>query len=245
MATMVAEERARAVGERLSFLDRKHRQDHPTVQRDGRGKDRYSRFVGAMKFVLPGLAAGMLALILIWPNLKVAESGFRVGFLSGLKLDSLENLTLVRARYVGTDKENRPYMVTAEMANQVSPASERITLSVPAADITLEDGKWVALTAKSGEFDQKAKKLVLWGEVSIFHDDGYSFQTESAQVDLELGNAEGDDPVVGYGPLGSLTAKGFRVIDKGRRIIFTGESHLIARPGARAVMSSSMKKLIK
>ncbi|MDJ0949428.1 MAG: LPS export ABC transporter periplasmic protein LptC [Alphaproteobacteria bacterium] len=207
-------------------------------------KDRYSRFVGTMKFLLPTVAASMMILLLLWPQVMNVEEGhFRVGFLSNLTLNTLENLTLVRAKYIGADREQRPYMVTAEMANQASPDSDKITLSVPAADITLKDGKWLALTAKSGEFRQHSQQLRLWGEVSIFHDDGYSFYTESARVDIKQGYAEGHDAVVGYGPAGSLKAEGFRVVDKGRRIIFTGKARLVINPNADDSVGSNIRKL--
>lgn len=208
-------------------------------------KDRYSRFVEAMKFTLPALAACMMALVLLWPNVGFDDGRFRVGFLSTLKLGNLENLTLVRARYTGIDDKKRPYTVTAEMANQISPTSDRIQLSVPAADITLEDGKWIALTAKSGEFQQDSQKLTLTGNVSIFHDDGYSFQTESMMINLKQGDARGDAPVVGYGPLGTLRAEGFRIIDKGRRIIFTGRAHMVIRRKGGAGLSPQMRNYMR
>lgn len=208
------------------------------------GKDRYSRFVDAMKFLLPAIAAAMIVAILVWPSMSLEEGQFRVGFLSNIKLNSLENLTLVRARYVGADQKDRPFMVTAEMANQVSPQSDLVTLSAPAADITLEDGKWLALTAKSGEFRQKSQQLVLWGQVSIFHDDGYTFQTESAQVNLKQGSAKGDEPVVGYGPAGTLHAEGFRVIDKGRRVVFTGPARLVIQPDSGGTFGETMGRYV-
>lgn len=194
-------------------------------------RDRYSRFVGTMKFVLPAAAAVMIAVILIWPSLRGEHSGFRSGFLSRLKIQDIENLTLVKARYVGTDSKDRPYTVTADMARQKSPGSDIVTLSSPAADITLENGSWVALTAKSGAFSQKRKRLDLNGEVSLFHDDGYTFRTDHIRIDLDKGKAVGNDPVVGYGPLGQIKAQGVRILDKGRRIVFTGKAHLVIRPG--------------
>jgi len=234
----------RAVGQRLGFVDRRKdaNRSGDVIREEAARQNRYSRFVGAMKLILPIVALGMISTIFIWPKLYLEEGRFRVGFLSNLSLDTLENLTLVRARYIGTDKKNRAYMVTAEMANQVSPESDQITLSAPAADITLEDGKWLAMTAKSGEFGQKAQTLLLWGEVSIFHDDGYSFHTETVSVDLKQGSAEGDQPVVGFGPAGRLEAEGFRIIDKGRRVVFTGKSKLVLWPGAADALGGGMKQ---
>ena len=148
---------------------------------------------------------------------------------------------MIKARYVGSDEKNRPFTVTADMANQASPQSDLVILSVPAADMTLENGKWVALTAKSGEYYQKAKRLVLKGQVSLFHDDGYTVQTEIARIDLGAGSADGNKPVIAYGPAGKLRAEGFRIVDKGRRIVFTGKSHLVMRPGQQEGLRAMLK----
>jgi len=207
-------------------------------------KDRYSHFVGLMKFGLPAAAAAMIALIALWPHLNF-DDDFRIGFLSALKVRDLENLTLVRARYLGTDEKNRPYTVTAEMATQDNPKSDLITLSVPAADITLEDGTWVALTAKTGELHQNSRSLDLIGQVSIFHDEGYSFRTESVRIDLAAGSAIGEEEIIGYGPMGRIEASGIQVLDKGRRVVFTGKTKLIILPGADERLGSTLGNLFK
>lgn len=207
-------------------------------------KDRYSHFVGLMKFGLPAAAAAMIGLIALWPHLTF-DNDFRIGFLSALKVRDLENLTLVRARYLGTDEKNRPYTVTAEMATQANPKSDLVTLSAPAADITLEDGTWVALTAKTGELHQKSRSLDLIGQVSIFHDDGYSFRTESVRIDLAAGTAIGDEEIIGYGPMGRIEASGIRVLDKGRRVVFTGKARLVILPGADERIGSALGGLIE
>jgi len=196
------------------------------------GRDGYSRFVGLMKWLLPALALSMIALIALWPNIDFESAGVRSGFLSSLRLVDIENLTLIRARYVGTDENNRPYTVTADMASQENPESPTVSLAAPAADITLEDGKWVAVTARAGEFNQQDQTLALNGEVSVFHDDGYSFRTEGVRINLADGSAEGDLPVSGHGPAGTLEAEGFRIVDKGRQVFFTGRTSLIILPGA-------------
>ncbi len=40
----------------------------------------------------------------------------------------------------------------------------------------------------------------------------------------------------GQGSLGSIDAEGFRVLDRGARIVFTGKSHLIIMPEADEVL---------
>ena len=140
---------------------------------------------------------------------------------------------MLNARFDGLDEKNRPYTVTADMATQSDSDEDLIELELPKADITLEDGAWLALTARSGKYRQKSQILDLIGSVSLFHDQGFELRTEAARVDLARGVAEGNQPVQGQGSTGFIEAQGFRVLDRGARIIFTGKARLIVNPETR------------
>jgi lipopolysaccharide export system protein LptC len=53
--------------------------------------------------------------------------------------------------------------------------------------------------------------------------------TKTAHVDVSADTAEGHDPVSGRGPSGDIDAQGFRILDKGDTIIFTGKSDLLLK----------------
>ena len=57
-------------------------------------------------------------------------------------------------------------------------------------------------------------------------------ETPAASVDLQAGTAQSDSPVTGHGPEGQIDAQGFRILDKGARIIFTGKSQMTIRESA-------------
>lgn len=199
----------------------------PAPRRIGAG---YSQFVGLMKLVLPIIAAILIALVVIWPKLQPIEEGFRIG-ISSISPEEAENLYMVNARYMGLDERNQPFMITAEAATQANPESDLVVLELPKADIILADGVWLALAAESGAFHRTDQTLDLLGSVNLFHDAGYEFRTLSAHVDLPAGTAQGNDPVMGQGPFGILRAEGFRLFDKGARILFTGKARLVLYPG--------------
>ncbi len=50
--------------------------------------------------------------------------------------------------------------------------------------------------------------MTLNGDVTLFHDNGLSFQTDSATIDLQNKTAEGSDPVEGQNGDGELLARG-------------------------------------
>ncbi|MGE4221326.1 MAG: LPS export ABC transporter periplasmic protein LptC, partial [Alphaproteobacteria bacterium] len=120
----------------------------------------------------------------------------------------------------------------ADSANQKAADSPLIELAQPKADIVMEDGSWLALTARKGLYDKNVQVLQLTGAVNLFHDKGYEFRTESATFDLKAGDAHGVDPVQGQGPFGQLDAQGFVIYNRGERVVFTGKSKLVLQPEA-------------
>lgn len=189
----------------------------------------YSRFVTLMKIFLPAGALALAGLVVLWPQVQDSDKGFRLGDTSG-SLQEADNLRMVNARFTGLNKKTLPYTVTAPLAVQDNPEADEIELSSPKTDITLKDGSWLALTADKGRYLQSRQTLDLSGMVNLFHDSGYEFHSTRAYIDLAAGTAHGDDPVTGQGPFGELTAEGFRVIDKGKSIHFTGTAKLVIYP---------------
>ncbi len=191
----------------------------------------YSRFVLFMKFLLPAAALCLVAAIVIWPQINIADNRFSIGF-SKIQVSAKENPSMVNARFVGADKKNQPFSVTADLAKNLALGASEIELEMPKADIGVRDGSWLVLTANTGLYNQKNKILDLEGAVNLFHDSGFEFTTDTAKVDLNAGVAEGQVQIQGQGPFGQLTAEGFRIEEKGNRILFTGKSKLVLHPEA-------------
>jgi lipopolysaccharide export system protein LptC len=185
-----------------------------------------------MKVLLPATAAALILLVLAWPQFSLEEDGFRLS-VSKLAPGQAESLTMLNARFEGLDENDRPYTVTADIATQSENDKDLVTLERPKADITLTDGAWLALTAKSGEFRKEAQVLDLAGSVNLFHDKGFELRTEAARIYLDQGIAEGAQPVEGQGSVGTVQSEGFRVLDRGARIFFLGRSHLVIESAAQ------------
>jgi len=189
----------------------------------------YTSFVGTMKIVLPAVAVGIILLVVAWPQFQSHDEGFRVG-VSSITPEDAQNLRMVNPRYQGTDKRGEPFAVTAESAVKRSPQSDVVELNNPMADITVAQGSWIALKADYGVYREQDQQLDLVGKVDLYHDDGYEFETLAAHINMVNNTAEGDDPVHGQGPFGTIVSQGFRILDKGQRVIFTGKAHLLLRP---------------
>lgn len=195
-------------------------------------RDRYSMFVGTMKMLLPALAAALILLIVAWPQFTGEEKKFRLG-LADLGTDQLETLSMLNARFDGVDEQDQPFSITADVATQSRESENTIELELPKADMTMTDGTWLALTARTGEYDRETQRLFLSGAVSLFHDSGFEMLTSAATIDLGKATAKGDQPVEGHGAAGAIKAEGFAILDRGQRILFTGRSHLTLLPQGR------------
>jgi lipopolysaccharide export system protein LptC len=191
----------------------------------------YSQFVGVLKLLLPMIATALMLIVMIWPQLTSKDEGFRIG-VAEISVEDAKNLRMVNPRYMGVDDADRPYALTADIAKQTSGDDQMGRLTAPKADITLEDGTWIALTAESGSYYRDIRLLDLFGSVNLYHDEGFEIHTASAQFDLAKGDATGQDPVQGQGPFGTIEAQGFRITTGGKSIIFTGKSHMVILPSA-------------
>lgn len=179
--------------------------------------------VNFVKWLLPILALALLSMIALWPEFDTATEEARLAFkrVSG----EIHGAELIDARYHGIDEKGRPYTVTAATAQQASP--ERINLTSPKADITLQNGTWLMLQAKQGVYRQHSNQLDLSDHVTLYRDDGTTMVTASAAIDMKNGAAAGGEPVHAEGPFGTLDAQGFSLLDKGALVQFTGPAKLI------------------
>ncbi len=191
----------------------------------------YSSFVMMMKFALPLVALLLIALVVAWPHIQSSDSRFRIGF-ANLQVKEADDPSMVNPRYLGSDSDDQPYSVTAEIARRLAKDGMVVELDRPKADIALEDGTWLVLTANRGIYGREAEVLDLVGSVVLYHDTGYEFLTEKAKIDLDKSMASGSEPIRGQGPFGNLQAEGFRLVSKGETIYFTGKSKLVIYPGA-------------
>ena len=201
------------------------------VRKIGQPVRTYSRFVTMMKVLLPVIALALVILVVAWPYLKINNAGFNIGF-KAMMVGNVEDPAMINPRFQGADKDRQTFSITADIAKNLLKGGKSIELEMPKADISLEDGSWLVLTAKSGIYERKNETLTLNDQVNLFHDSGYEFRTESAVIDLTKGTASGAVSVLGQGPFGNLKAEGFHLVDKGKTIYFIGKSKLTIYPYA-------------
>jgi lipopolysaccharide export system protein LptC len=132
--------------------------------------------------------------------------------------------------FEGISKKDRPFSVTALSAAETDGNKDIIRLEEPQAEIELSASTWIAVTAEHGVYDRKLDRVDLEGTVTVYHDNGMTFSTEKAAMDLKSNTASGDMPVTGRDARRELSAEGFEMLDDGATVLFKGRSYLRILP---------------
>lgn len=189
--------------------------------------DGYSYFVGWMKLALPLSAFLIIMVVILWPNFSGTKT--QVANITRDSFDSslLRNFEMLAPVFFGSDEKNRPYRLQARTARQSKNSASIVSLDEPRAKLKLEKGNGVIVSAKNGLLDQKKKILKLSGNVNIYHDANYTMRTQLMTVNLQDREAWGTKPVSVRGPKANIDAQGFRIMDKGQTVIFTGKTRVV------------------
>jgi len=186
----------------------------------------HSRRVALLKRVLPAIGLSLVLLVAVWPRLAPLLERIRFA-LPAIDLREARELRMLNPRYLGADRENRPFVITAAVGQQVPDNANLMSLEQPKADLKAHDGATVLVTAATGIYQSQAQILDLFGNVKLVHQNGTEFTTDTARLNVADNSAQGDDPVEGHGPSGDVKAQGFRIYNKGDTLIFTGQSDLV------------------
>src|SRR5690348_4371609 len=168
-----------------------------------RASDRHSRRVALLKHGLPVIGGILLALVIGWPRLGPLLENAGLG-IPLIDLREARELRMLNPRYAGTDRLNRPYVVTSQIGRQVPNRDDLLSLEGPRAEMMMHAGALVVMTAATAIYQPQAQLLDLFDDVTLVHQNGTRFLTKSAHVDVAANTAEGHDPVSGHGPSGDV-----------------------------------------
>ena len=205
-----------------------------------RSSGAYSRFVQLMRVGLPILAAGIVLLVITWPQYENKSPRFKLN-ISNVDTDNAVGQKIVNPRYTGTDTKNRPYTITAKIAYRTHDKPQTVKLTSLKADLVGQNGAWLALSAGAGIYDRNREHLDLKNGVSLFYNNEYEIHTQTARIELLKGRVVGSDFVTGHGPGGTLEASGFEILENEQHISLIGKSELVLFRN-KAKISSDFKE---
>ena len=169
----------------------------------------HSRRVALLKRVLPAIGVSLMLLVAVWPRLAPLLERMRFAF-PAIDLREARELRMLNPRYLGSDRENRPFVVTAAVGQQVPDNNDLMSLEQPRADMKAHDGASVVVTAATGIYQSQGQILDLFGNVTLVHENGTKVTTDTARFNVADNSGQGDDPVEGHGPTGDLKAQEVR-----------------------------------
>src|SRR5262245_12950368 len=152
--------------------------------------------VGVLKVALPLVVLGTLGYLGYW-WLESRGTVVNPELVQNVDETAKSEVTVNTVKYDGKDDKGRPFSITADSASHVDGDDRHISLKKPMANITMTSGAYVALRANDGLLDRDADTMTLTGDVTLLHDNGLSFQTNSATINLKAKTAEGSEIVQG------------------------------------------------
>ncbi|MGI9400796.1 MAG: LPS export ABC transporter periplasmic protein LptC [Rhizobiaceae bacterium] len=188
---------------------------------------KHSNRVQLLKRILPII--GVLAIIVIAGTLFFSGSNLPSVDLGQLRLED-GKLVMDSPELNGTDSNQRPYSMTAARAIQNTAKPDRIALEEIQAKLPLNDEQTARITAGNGVYDAGLKTLELGGNIAVDTDDGMKIRMMDAQIDIETGRMETNNPVEVQTGRANVKSDKLTVEDNGKMIIFENRVRMTILP---------------
>ena len=186
---------------------------------------RHTRIIRLAKLLLPSIAALLIGLLIVFPNLKKASDEISID-VTFPKKGELEKLHVENTVFYITDKNNNVNNFTAKNIDETEPGSKLIKLVEPDGVLPSKNGTWTNIKAPVGYFNQNTNILNLLDNVNIFYSDGMTAQTNEAFFDFKTSKGWGNKEVTSDGVFGTLNSQGFEFYSEKGLLIFTGKTYI-------------------
>lgn len=128
-----------------------------------------------------------------------------------------QNLT-----FQGRTESGKPFLVTSAVAVRDSADPNKVTMDKPALVVDVGGPEWTKITSNSGVYHEDTHMLDLRDHVTLDDYKGNHLLTEHALADTRKNNVDGDKPISGHGPLGSVDASSYSLKNGGEVLSFAG-----------------------
>lgn len=209
-------------------LDKYFYQDTVAQKRKQSAENMHTRLIRLAKLFLPGAAALLISLLLIFPNLRQQSYDIKLD-ITRPKRGELEKLHMENTTFYITDKNNRVTNLTATNIDETAPGSKLIKLNQPESIIPSSDTAWINIKSSTGFFNQTENILKLTDGVEMFYSDGMSVNTFEAEFNFTTSVGSGRSHVSGQGVFGDIEAEGFELYNQTGVLAFIGPADLKIR----------------
>ena len=168
-----------------------------------------------LKIFLPCLAAGLLGLMVVMPNIKK-----NVDLQDNITLprkNEMEQLHIEQTVFNIVDNKNRVNKIVADSVDEVKTGSQRYKIIHPKATLPTDKGQTV-VTAQTGYFNQNRNILSLVNDVRVVVDEDTVITTAKAFYNFDKEKGWGRDDVYAEGSWGNMQAQSFRY-NRGKQVL--------------------------
>ena len=187
----------------------------------------YSKFIKTIKYVFLGISILMLLLIVInnrQSQIKIVGDTFSYSE----KIDGSINQVLIKPIFMGLNKKEQPFKVTASKATRFKEESDTFYLENPIGEILIDNDKYY-LSGNNGVYDKNIQELKINGDVKFNNNLDLKFSTTEIFFDFKKQVLFGEKAVSGYRNNTKIDSQGIKILNKENKIIFTGKTKLLLK----------------
>ena len=185
----------------------------------------YSKFIKTIKFIFLTISILMLVLIIVnnrQNQIKIVGEKFSYTE----KIDGSINQVLVKPIFMGLNKKEQPFKVTASKATRFKEESNTFYLENPVGEILIDNDKYF-LSGSNGIYDKNIQELKINGDVKFNNNLDLKFSTTEVLFDFKDQILFGEKAVSGYRNNSKIDSQGIKILNKENKIIFTGKTKLL------------------
>jgi hypothetical protein len=190
---------------------------------------RYSSRVRLLKIALPLTAAVWIAGVVAINQYKSrTDSFFRLSTAQSGQLEQEASiLQMVNPRFLGLDKNSRPFELRATSATQTNASIDNVQLEGIKATLYTDPTTQATIKSTNGHLDGKKNILDLRGLVEFADETGQTLLGNNFLIDTLTKQAISKMPIAATSRFGTIKATGLNVENGGKTILFEGPATVV------------------
>jgi lipopolysaccharide export system protein LptC len=177
---------------------------------------RHSALIAILRKLLPALCLAIIVALGAWSAMSTLL------WRTDTKVRSNAEIRMLNPNFQGSTEAGKPFLISAASAVRDNADSAKVTLDRPVLTLGIGTPEWTKVTAAVGVYREDTRLLDLRGQVTLDDFKGNHLKTEHALVDTTKNNVDGETPISGRGPLGSIDASSYSLRDGGAYLLFQG-----------------------
>ena len=184
----------------------------------------YSVFIKSLKYILVFFSILIFILVIYNNNPVERQKVYNDFSYDEIDFQSFKQV-LHKPTFIGIDKKNQPFKVMANKATRLKLEPNIFNLEKPTGEINSGKDKFF-LSGDKGIFNKNDDQLKVKGNVKFNDGENMTFTTSEMYFDFKAEVLSGNKRVNGKKNNSVIVSEGFKVLNNGEQIFFTGKTKL-------------------